>query len=398
MTDKSMCRNISIGRMVEAKHAAVQADVPDRILLLTNTLDESPNGGRELLCKLNYESLRAIYAEDLVLFELAQSSPIGLIELYRSLRGYIDGLSPETMAKLLGRIREERITTVFIDGSNLGKAAKCIRKTFPGIKIVTFFHNVEAVFFWGAVKQNAGMRALAVCLANYIAERKSVHYSNRLIALSQRDSAMLQDVYGRPATDISAIVLKDSYCGRVNTTHSRQKEKYALFVGSVFYANLKGIQWYARHVAPALQIKTVVLGRGFERYKAELERHGNVEVIGGVDSVEPWYAEAAFVVAPIFGGSGMKTKVAEALMFGKVVVGTPEAFSGYENIVNRAGCVCETAEDFITAIEAVCSMQGLAFDPQLRDLYLQDFSCTAAMQRLKHIMTQGDSKHIMDHP
>ena len=40
-------------------------------------------------------------------------------------------------------------------------------------------------------------------------------------------------------------------------------------------------------------------------------------------------AGAALVIAPIFDGSGMKTKVAEALMHGKHVVGTPEAFSGY---------------------------------------------------------------------
>jgi len=357
-----------------------------KVMLLTNTLDESPNGGRELLCRLNYESLHELYGGDLVLHELEKASPAGLLQMYLAFRGYIDGLNPAVITGILHRIREQDIGTVFIDGSNLGKAAQCIRKAFPGIKIVTFFHNVEAVFFWGAFKQKAGMRALAVCLVNYIAERKSVRCSDRLIALSRRDSTMLQNVYGRPATDTSAIILKDIYLARARTPQARQNESYALFVGSVFYANLSGIQWYAKHVAPALNIKTVVLGRGFENYKAELERHGNVEVIGEVDSVEPWYADAAFVVAPIFGGSGMKTKVAEALMFGKIVVGTPEAFSGYENIIKRSGCVCETAEDFITAIEAVGTMQGLGFDAELRDLYLQDFSCNAAMQRLKHIM------------
>ena len=33
---------------------------------------------------------------------------------------------------------------------------------------------------------------------------------------------------------------------------------------------------------------------------------------------------------PIFEGSGMKLKTCEALMFGKNIIGTPEAFAGYD--------------------------------------------------------------------
>ena len=40
-------------------------------------------------------------------------------------------------------------------------------------------------------------------------------------------------------------------------------------------------------------------------------------VVGEVESLAQWYHDAYFVVAPIFDGSGMKTKVAEALMYGK---------------------------------------------------------------------------------
>lgn len=36
------------------------------------------------------------------------------------------------------------------------------------------------------------------------------------------------------------------------------------------------------------------------------------------------------MVMPIFSGSGMKVKTAEALMYGKFLIGTKEAFEGYE--------------------------------------------------------------------
>lgn len=360
-----------------------------KVLLLTNTLHESPNGGRELLCKLNYEALRGLYGDDLVLFELEKSSPSNPVRLYQAFRGYIDGLSPEIVDALLGRIRGQGVGTVFIDGSNLGKAAKRIRKAFPEVKIITFFHNVETVFFWGAFKQDVGLRSLAVCLINFIAERKAVRCSDRLICLSERDSAMLVRVHGRAATDISAIALKDSIRERSAQAPVPAAEPYALFVGGVFYANLSGILWYARHVAPHVGIKTYVVGRGFEKYREQLERHGNIQVIGGVASVAPWYEGAEFVVAPIFGGSGMKTKVAEALMFGKIVIGTPESFSGYENIINRAGCSCETAEEFITAIEAVCAMHKPGFDRELRARFLEQYSCEAAGNRIAGIMARA---------
>ncbi len=362
-----------------------------KVLLLTNTLEESPNGGRELLCKLNYESLRELYGENLVLHELEKTSPVSLGQLYRSFRGYIDGLSPAAISHMLNTIRKENVGMVFIDGSNLGKAAKCIQHAFPSVQIVTFFHNIESVFFWGGFKHKANLRTLAVCLINYIAEREAVRHSKRLICLSERDSAMLEKIYGRRATDISAIALNDSMQQTSAPLLKQGSERYALFVGGVFYANLSGIQWYARYVAPHAGIKTYVVGRGFEQYREQLERFGNIEVIGGVDSVANWYANAEFVVAPIFGGSGMKTKVAEALMFGKIVIGTPEAFSGYERIVNRAGCVCETAEDFITAIEAVTTIHKPDFDQDLRAEFFAQYSCQAAKRRLGHIMQKANA-------
>jgi glycosyltransferase involved in cell wall biosynthesis len=322
------------------------------------------------------------------LFELDKGGPTSLLQMFQAFKGYIDGLSPKVIAEILDTVRERRIDAVFIDGSNLGKAAKAIKKAFPDVRIFTFFHNVESVFFRGAFRQHRTPHALAVWLINYIAERKSVRFSDRLICLSERDSTMLDKVYGRFATDISAIALKDSLNEAPASTEGQNPERYALFVGGVFYANLSGILWYARHVAPHLRIKTYVVGRGFENHRDALERFGNIEVIGGVDSVASWYAGAEFVVAPIFGGSGMKTKVAEALMFGKIVIGTPEAFSGYERIVNRAGCVCESAEAFITAVEAVLASPNPRFDPELRRLFNDSYSCQAVKHRMGSIMSQ----------
>lgn len=46
---------------------------------------------------------------------------------------------------------------------------------------------------------------------------------------------------------------------------------------------------------------------------------------------------ADFLIAPIFEGSGMKLKTAEALMYGKTVFGTTEAFEGYDVDYEQVG-------------------------------------------------------------
>ena len=122
-------------------------------------------------------------------------------------------------------------------------------------------------------------------------------------------------------------------------------KKFALFVGGAFYANQKGIAWFVKHVVPKIDIKVYIIGKGFEKYKHSLELEGKVEVIGEVKSLSNWYLQAHFVIAPIFKGSGMKTKIAEAIMFGKKIIGTPEAFSGYEDVVDQLGWICETSND-----------------------------------------------------
>jgi glycosyltransferase involved in cell wall biosynthesis len=197
---------------------------------------------------------------------------------------------------------------------------------------------------------------------------------------------LLRKVYGRSATHVSSMALQDKMPADFAQCAKPPAEKFALFVGGVFYANRAGIAWFVEHVVPRMHIKTCIVGRGFEGLRQELERDGKVEVVGAVDHLADWYRDAHFVIAPIFDGSGMKTKVAEALMYGKKIIGTPEAFSGYEGIADRAGRVCATADEFVEAIELADAMVTAPFDPELRALYQETYSFPAARARLAEIL------------
>jgi glycosyltransferase involved in cell wall biosynthesis len=183
------------------------------------------------------------------------------------------------------------------------------------------------------------------------------------------------------------MALQDKIPSNFDQCATQQQQKFALFVGGNFYANRAGISWFVQRVVPQINIKICIVGHGFEAYRAELEREGKVQVVGAVGELADWYHNAQFVIAPIFDGSGMKTKVAEALMYGKKIVGTPEAFSGYEDVINRAGWCCASAEEFVAAIDSAQSLVTQAFYPELRSLYEQKYSFPAAVSRLAAVLS-----------
>jgi hypothetical protein len=355
-------------------------------MLVTNLLSPPAIGGRHLLCQLNHDLLQDILGAKLVVFRLPQRRLRGLRAALGAFSGHIDGLDGKVKSQLCKTIEAERIGTVFIDGSNLGEVANTVKRSCPGTKVISFFHNVESRFFLGALRQSRSLRALGVLAVNYLAERKAVQYSDKMVCLSERDSAQLKKVFGRRATHVAPMALVDSVPPGFLDSAGGGPGSYALFVGADFYANRAGITWFVERVAPHIGIRTCIVGRGLEDMRQQMKHRPGVEFVGEVASVSDWYRDALLVIAPVFDGSGMKTKVAEAMMFGKRVVGTPEAFSGYGEVANEVGWVCSTAEEFIRAIESAQSGLTLRFQPDIRQLYDQTYSYTAARARLVEIL------------
>ncbi len=362
---------------------------PDRRrLLLVSRIDPAaPPGGRERLYRLNRAILADLFGDRFHLFALTRPTRPSLAGL---VRGHIDGIDAAVIRTLRARISAEGITDVFLDGSNLGAAATAIARHHPAVRIVSFFHNVEARFFFDALRSRPSLRALAVLAATYRAERAAVHASTMLIGLSARDSALLERVHGRRADAIAPMALADELPDDAPPPPSPRDDRFLLFVGGGFYANLDGIAWFARAVAPRLPVRTVVVGRGMEALQGALADKPAVALIGATDDLAGWYRRAALVVAPIFAGSGMKTKVAEALMFGKHVVATPEALSGYGEAVIAATACCTDADGFVAAISGLLDRDPPAFDPGQRALYERFHALPVARARMARILGVAD--------
>ncbi|MEZ5503145.1 MAG: glycosyltransferase [Halioglobus sp.] len=360
-------------------------------MLLTKSLDAADSGGRALLSRLYRQALADLLGDNLITYEIPNSRPQSAAVL-SALRGHIDGLNTQVLRDLLERVQTANVTSVFVDGSNLGAFVALARRHFPRLELITFFHNVEAVFFLGALRQARTPRAAGVLAANYLAERMAVRHSDKLVCMSARDSRRLQTLYGRPATHIAPLSMVDAMPPHFDASPGSDIDPFALFVGGNFYANREGVLWFARQVAPRIAIDTVIVGHGLDELRSQLAPGSRVRVIGSVDCLAPWYRDALVVIAPVFAGSGMKTKVAEALMFGKKVIGTPEAFAGYEEVAARAGWVCHDADEFVAAISEARATTAVTCDPQLRSLYEERFSYSAARSRLADILHCGPGR------
>ena len=82
----------------------------------------------------------------------------------------------------------------------------------------------------------------------------------------------------------------------------------------------------------------------------------------------------------------MKTKIAESLFFGKKIVGTKEAFTGYEKISDAIGWECNSSEEFIYVLNnqnvSTSDEEGL----KLKKIYSDNFSLSAFESKFESVI------------
>ena len=178
------------------------------------------------------------------------------------LHGHIDGIDDHSIAAIDRIVGERNIGQVFLDGSNLGGLARAIRRRRPGVRIITFCHNVETSFFFGALRSHRTPKAAAVLLANALAERAAVRSSDILFCLSERDGRIMRRLHGRMPDAVLPLAIADSYRPEEKTSADIPKERYALFVGGGF------ISFEFAHIAARAGSPPVILDRGPRPLKA----------------------------------------------------------------------------------------------------------------------------------
>ena len=124
-------RSLDHGKLFSIFLSKTQKNI-DSLALITKSLVIKPNGGRELLCKLNHETLHALLGERLSLFQLHDEDLHGFSAYINAFRGHIDGLNEDSIEAALEKVHQARITQVFLDGSNLGGFTAVLKQRMDG--------------------------------------------------------------------------------------------------------------------------------------------------------------------------------------------------------------------------------------------------------------------------
>lgn len=309
--------------------------------------------------------------------------------LKNTLCGYLNGMDGTIVKSICEKASSRSYDWIFLASSNFGKLAKALKQECPATKICVLFNNIEYNFIHSQLTSGFRPQLLLTLGVTYYNEKNILKYADRVIVLNSRENRELNRIYGRKADTIIPIILRDEYTGEPNEYAQENDHKELLlgvFVGSNFYANKHAVEWFVKNVAPFTPTTMYeIVGRGFET-----ERHlecDNVKIVGGVDDVSHYYAKSDFVIAPIFKGAGMKVKVAEAMMYGRTVLGTPEAFEGYDD-VSKYGKVCAEAADFINVINNRDFVLG--YNPDTRESFLRSYEYMSVKDKLIRLFSDED--------
>lgn len=288
---------------------------------------------------------------------------------------------------LLEKIRMYNYDYVFLSQSLYGVVAAVIKKHFPSVKIICFFHNIEIHYATEYVR-SSGWKHFPFYLAAKSAEKLSVENSDYYIVLNERDASLLKEIYGKQADLILPTSFKDHFqYDKSNVENCYSTDIIYLFVGVSFFANVEGIKWFIKNVLPSIPGKLIVVGKGMDDALGYLASD-RVQVIGFVEDLADYYYKATFVVLPIFSGGGMKTKTAEALMYGKTILGTTEAFEGYY-LVPDAMIVCNSSQQFIENILRLIKVgNGMRYNSNSRNLFVEYYSFDASVKLVLNFFYQ----------
>lgn len=307
------------------------------------------------------------------------------VNIIDKVQGYLGGLTHGDIEPIITMITQEKIDVIFISHSLLGKLSYIIKKHFPTMKIITFFHNVEVHYAKEYLRVSGYSRLPFYLLAKYN-ELYSIKYSDYYLVLNSRDDKLLQETYCVKSHLILPVSYEDKFEESRVVANGRDIVTL-LFVGVDFFPNIEAMRFFIKYVLPFVDAKLIIVGKGMDKYEDEflslVEDVSKIEVNGFVDDLAEYYYNASAVIAPIFSGGGMKTKIAEALMYGKTILGTREAFQGYIRN-SRAMLECNSDLEFIKAITELDHMS--TYNEMSRKIYLESYDNLQIKNELQNFL------------
>jgi len=258
---------------------------------------------------------------------------------------------------------------VYLDHLGMAIYLPEVRRVAPKARVVLEQHNVESDFFGQFAKEKKGLLqpiAQREWRRARTFEAESMQKVDAAVAISKADAVVFEQLAGVRAHVVPQAV---TYEARTPSPASPPELGY---VGSLAWRpNAQGLDWVCREVWPhvrraAPELTLSIVGSGLPEGPAgpvvppawQVE---GVKTLGFVRELAPHEARWSAMVAPVFGGSGVRIKLLEAFRAGVPVVTTPDGAAGLDLVDGRELFIAKDAADFAARVVE------LARSPELQE-------------------------------
>lgn len=241
---------------------------------------------------------------------------------------------------ILCKIRDHHI--IVFHNSRQGGILALARFLYPAKKLVMCFDNVEQQL----LKSYRSTGLLKRCMDMVdgilapVVEKLGYRCANVCTFITEADRSYFVNIYGeKPCPSVVIPVSLPDCAAPVSAPLPCREPLRVLFTASFLFppnqTAMREVVEVARIAGSEFEFH--LAGRGLDQVlDDELRRAKNIRFFSDpdVETMAQIFESADIYFAPVREGSGMKTKVAEALSHGLPVVATPHALSGYERVLD----------------------------------------------------------------
>lgn len=293
------------------------------------------------------------------------------------------------------------IDVVYVDHLGMARYLPDIAAERPMARTVLDQHNVESDFFKQFAETKRGLKrmvARAEWRAAHRFEKHALSTVDAVVAISKEDARHFEALAGVRAHVVPVVMEFE----RKERPHPGRP--HFCYVGSLrWHPNVAGLDWFCREVWP--RIRRRVPGATFEIAGVGLKpdasgklpvpdawRVPGVETVGFLEDLEPLYARSLGMLAPVFGGSGVRMKLLEGFRAGMPVVTTPDGAFGLPIEDGREALVAQDPEAFAERVLRLVEDEALR--ARLRDggyAYLEaHHSLAVAQDVMRRVLGIGE--------
>lgn len=261
------------------------------------------------------------------------SSLLNILPLFRSIRGnHYDMVVFEHLESL--------------------RLHKIIRSLFPKAFIVLDAHNVDHILLSNS-KDKRRLKRIGIM------ESTLYKYCDLVLAVSDKDAKAFKKINKK---ELNIIIIPNGVDTNLNSWQLPDflsVQKKIIFCGSLDYEpNQLGLTWFINNVWERLVKKHpdlifLVVGKGEPGNTLANLLHltSNINYIGEVDNVIPYYRQAQCAVVPILQGSGTRLKILEAMSLGVPVISTSVGAEGIAYCNRENIFICNEPDEYLYWID-----------------------------------------------